>query len=170
MTYRDQLLAAYEGEVIGCTFFSELAKAAESADAKRKLHFLAGLETRTAALLAPLMERHNLTPRPMPDLVAEGVRDAGRYAGLSWPALNAKFAADFPPYVDEFVATEALAPSRDLPVCKLVTLHEIALVEFAREEMAGTGFGMGHLQSYLSQLEMYQADLLSPAGTADGPA
>ncbi len=167
MTYHDRLLSAYEGEVIGYTFFSELAKVAETADSKRKLHFLAGLETRTQAILAPLIARYDLTPRSKVELAAEGARDAGRYAGLSWQALNARFALEFTAYVDNFLATEALAPVEDLPVCKLVTLHEVALIEFSKEEMSDTEFGMGHLQGYIAQLEKYHADLLNPPVIAD---
>jgi len=162
MTYHDYLLKAYEGEINGYTFFSELAKAASSEDAKRKLHFLAGLETRTAGILEPLIERHGLTPRSKADLAAEGVRDANKYAGLDWIDLNARFVAEFPPYVDEFLATEALAPAEDLRVCKLVTAHEIALIDFSKEEVAESGMGMVPLQSYFALLEKYQWDLLNP--------
>lgn len=170
MTYHDQILKAYEGEIIGYTFFSELAKVAENADAKRKLHFLAGLETRTAGILEPLIERYNLTPRSRTELVTEGQRDAQKYAGLDWVQLNTRFVAEFPPYVDEFQATEALAPEEDLRICRLVTAHEIALIDFAKEEVAETEFGMGHLQGYFAQLEKYQADLLNPIVLAEHTA
>lgn len=162
MTYHDKLLEAYEGEIVGYTFFSALAQATEAADEKRKLYFLAGLETRTAAILEPLIERYNLTPRAKNVLTQEGVRDAAKYAGLDWVQLNARFVADFPIYVDEFLATEALAPPQDLRIMKLVTSHEIALINFAAEEVAGTDHGMGHLQSYFAQLEKYHVDLAAP--------
>lgn len=162
MTYHDRLLQAYEGEVIGYAFFSRIASATEAADEKRKLHFLAGLEKRTADALAPLIERYNLTPRSKGDLTVEGYADAAKYAGLDWTAINARFVAEFPPYVDDFLATEALAPDEDLRLLKLITSHEIALIAFAQEEVAGSEFGMGHLQSYFAQLEKYQADLLAP--------
>lgn len=162
MTYHAKLLAAYEGEIIGYTFFSALAKAAEAADEQRKLHFLAGLETRTSAILAPLIARYNLAPRADDELKKEGQRDAAKYAGLDWAQLNARFVAEFPPYVDDFLATEALAPDEDQRILKLVTAHEIALIDFAKEEVAGTDFGMGHLQGYFAQLEKYHADLLAP--------
>lgn len=167
MTYHDKVLEAYEGELIGYTFFSTLALATEAADEKRKLHFLAGLETRTAAILEPLVERYNLTPRSTAVLAQEGARDAQAYAGLDWGQLNARFAAEFPAYVDIFQATEAMAPPEDQRIMKLVTTHEIALINFAAEEVAGTDHGMGHLQSYFAQLAKYHADLAAPPVASD---
>ena len=162
MMYHDLLLKAYEGEIIGYAFFSALARAADAADEKRKLHFLAGLETRTSGILEPLIERYKLTPRTKDVLTREGLSDAAKYAGLDWIQLNTSFAAEFPPYVDEFLATEALAPEEDLRILKLVTTHEVALIAFANEEVAGTEFGMGHLQSYFAQVEKYHVDLHAP--------
>lgn len=157
ISYHDRLLNAYEGELIGEIFFVALAEAASAADEKRKLQYMAGLEIKTAALLAPLIERHGLTPRPRPELVAEGLRDASKYSGGTWQQLNARFAADFLPYVEAFIETEKLAPSADRRVMELVTAHEIALVDFAKDEAAGAVDSKRHLLKYVRSLDEYTA-------------
>lgn len=166
MTYHAQLLKAYEGEVIGQTFFSALSHGRASFSEKQTLQFLAGLEVRTAGILHPLIERYNLTPRSGHELNEEGLRDAGKYAGLEWGPLNARFAADFPPYADEFLAIERMAPEQDLSICKLVTAHEIALIAFAREEVEGTGLGMSHLLGYVAQIDSYNATCVATSTAA----
>ena len=157
MSYYDKLLNAYEGELIGEVFFAALSDVAGAPDEKSKLRYLAGLETRTAGLLAPLIERYGLTPRPQADLVAEGLRDAAKFAGGTWQQLNARFAVDFLPYVDDFIATEGLAPSADRRVMELVTAHEVALVDFAKTEAAGAEDSMRHLLKYVRLLDEHYA-------------
>jgi hypothetical protein len=162
MTYHAELLKSYEDEIVGYAFFSSLAKGREVEDEKRKLHFLAGLETRTAQMLAPLIERYGLTARSADDLKAQGFAEAEPFAALDWVAMNAKFVEDFDRYIGFFQALEAAGPLEDKRPLRLLTQHEIALVEFARAEAAGTDFGMGHLQAYFAQVEKYAADLANP--------
>ena len=169
MTYHDHLLKAYEGELIGRVFFNELAKSAATPAAARKLEFLAGIEVRTARVMAPLISRYGLQPRSADNLDAQGRRDAAKYAGLPWDVMNARFVAEFPPYVDEFLDAEAAAPATDLRVMQLVTAHEVALIAFSKEEAAGGDGGMAQLQVYLTQLDAYERTVAAAAAVIVRP-
>ena len=157
MTYAEMLIRAYEGEVSGQVFFSLLASARNKPIEKQKLEFLAVLEARTAAALLPILRRDSLTARSPAELEEDGARDAVLYSNASWPEMNARFASDFAPFVDEFREAEKLAPARDIALMELITAHEIAIIDFAASEAAGGNGGMRHLQAYVDRLDAYLA-------------
>ena len=61
--FKETLLAYYEEEIMGEAYFAGLARRFTDAAHKRKLQRLAEIEHVTARTVAPLLEKHKLTPR-----------------------------------------------------------------------------------------------------------
>ncbi len=154
MTYRDDLLDAYEGEVAGEAFFAGLAEL--TAEAAEKLNLLARVERQTARVLLPLLARHGLAARDKADLDEQGRRQAAAWAS-SWLNLARRFAADYPRYVNAFRDMAAACPAEDRQAIGLLTDHEVAIVAFALAEAEGMPDGARHLQAYLDQATRFLA-------------
>ncbi len=56
----------------------------------------------------------------------------------------------YPLYLDEFTALEQMAPEDDLPALQRLTHHEVAVIDFAHMEIAGTPASLEPLLEYLN--------------------
>jgi dimethylamine/trimethylamine dehydrogenase len=56
----------------------------------------------------------------------------------------------YPGYLDDFKGLENMAPAEDLPALNILTDHEVAVIEFAKMELAGNPDSLLPLNRYLA--------------------
>jgi hypothetical protein len=139
----------YEDEVIGEAYFYGLAEHFGGAVEREKLALLSEVERWAADVIRPLLETHGLVPRDESVLKPLGEAHVERRLRYSWMELMADMAARYPAYVDEFEALERLAPEDDLLALKLLTYHEVVVVDFANKEIAGNPDSLASIGEYL---------------------
>ena len=81
--YLETLQLYYEEEIEGEAYFARLSERFDDPDHARKLHLLAEVERHAAEGVAPLIEKHGLTPRPTEALIESGHADADLYPDAS---------------------------------------------------------------------------------------
>jgi len=146
--YLDTLLRYYEEEIEGEGYFYAIAARLKDPDERRKMQMVAEVETYAAAAVQPLLEKYNLTPAPHAELLAAGQKQAANSPG-DFVHFVAKWRKEFPGYIDEFEALEAMAPPEDLRLLKILTDHEHAAIEFLEREAKGAPDSTAPMQHYL---------------------
>lgn len=130
------LVSAYEGEIGGHAYFNRLAACYADPNQSQKLECLARLEQRTAEWLRPVLARYGLTPCPDAETCDRSIERADVDAGETWQQLIVHFRDDYPPYILKFEAMEAAGADEDQSALRALTQHEVAIVEFAKRELA----------------------------------
>lgn len=144
---------AFEEEISGETFFAALAEAEQDPRQAALWTKLARIENRTVAALRPLAETLGLAPQD-----ESAVRQAGRAEAAEWQALPFVgameiIARDYPgSYLAEFQAMQTTAPDQARASVQLLIDHEVAIIEMARAELAGTGESEVPLDDYLARV------------------
>jgi dimethylamine/trimethylamine dehydrogenase len=146
--YASGLVIAFEEEVSGEAWYRALAEMFDGAE-RDSLRLLAEVERHTADILRPLIARHGITVRSDAELAAEGRGEAAKWAG-NYAGLASHMRAQFPAYMPEFRALEALAPPADLPVLRRVTEHEAVVIEFLERAAAGRDDSRDPLRAFLA--------------------
>ncbi|MEM6305352.1 MAG: FAD-dependent oxidoreductase [Pseudomonadota bacterium] len=146
--YLETLLLYYEEEIAGEAYFIALADRVD-ADAAVGLRLLGDVERHCAAIVAPLLAKYGLKPRPTPDLIDQGRADADR-GPQTYPEMIAYMRKTFPAYIGDFERLEAMAPAEDLPVLKRMTEHEVVAIEFLERQGTGAPDPTGPLTVFLS--------------------
>jgi dimethylamine/trimethylamine dehydrogenase len=146
--YLDTLLRYYEEEISGEAYFYGLLEAFGESE---KITLLARMERRAAQTIEPLLEKYNLGPVNEERLKDLGESQVASEQGFSWMQFMAYIVERYPRYLDEFHALEAMAPAADLPLLQELTEHEIAVIEFAKRELAGKSGSLQPLKLYLAQ-------------------
>ncbi|MEE8364722.1 MAG: hypothetical protein V3R76_02970 [Gammaproteobacteria bacterium] len=144
--YMETLLSYYEDEIGGEAYFYALA---EHFDESEKLILLARIERRAAEAIQPLLEKYGLKPREETVIKREGQSYLELHQSYSWPEFMAYIVERYPGYVDEFKALEQMAPVADLPALKILTNHEVAVIDFAEKELACDPGSLTPLIQYL---------------------
>jgi len=150
--YRDGILAAYQGELIGESLYRELANRSMVGDRKAKLHAIADVERHTHCKLKPIAERLGINVNEAQWMrVVE--RRLSELESMAWPDFIDKALRDWPPYIARFEALKQLAPAGDADTIKWLVDHEAALVAFARIEHddMGSNASLRRLQTYLEE-------------------
>jgi dimethylamine/trimethylamine dehydrogenase len=146
--YLETLKKYYEEEVVGEAWFRALADLFGGARREKMLR-LAAVEQHVAAIVYPLIEFHGLTIKPVEELYEEGRRLA-RDGTQDWDGLIAYMRNDFPQFIVDFEALEAMAPLDDVLILKRMTEHEVAAIAFLEREAAGELNSMAPLDSFLA--------------------
>ena len=127
---------AYQGEILGEIFFERIAERRDDTDQRLKMGVLSRLERRTKEAVVPAVQRAGLSIDADPSTLADAESLAGAVSALSWAELM----ASFEPVTTQFAAMYArigeLDPS-ELETANLLVAHELALRDFARQELAG---------------------------------
>lgn len=147
--YLTALLANYEDEVIGEAYFRGLGDRFSVEPQREKLALLAELERRTADVIRPLIDRHGLVPRPRSVLSEAGRIEAAAYRGRGWPDLMQEMAGTYQVFVEEFRALEQMAPDDDRPALSRLTEHELLIIAFAEQELAGSPDSLDAIRRFL---------------------
>jgi hypothetical protein len=153
--YRDGIMAAYQGELIGESLYRELANRSMVDDQKAKLHAIADVERHTHCRLKPIAERLGIdvSEAAWMRVVERRVREL---ESLTWPDFIDKALRDWPPYIARFEALKQLAPAGDADSIQWLVDHESALVAFARTEhdAMGSNASFRPLQTFLDEMDM----------------
>jgi dimethylamine/trimethylamine dehydrogenase len=145
--YLKTLLSYYEDEISGEAYLYALA---EHFDEKDKINLLARIERRAAESITPLLEKYGLEPRDESVLNREGQSYLESHESYSWPEFMEYIVNRYPGYLDEFHALERMAPDADLPALEILTEHEVAVIKFAKKEIAGDPDSTAPLILYLA--------------------
>jgi hypothetical protein len=146
-TYHAALTCAFEEEVSGAAYFAALADR-NSGPARAALLLMAQIEGEMVRDLTPLVQRQNITAKPLANLAAQGRADASTEA--DWPEFTRKMAEDYADYVTEFQTAFNLAPTEDRPVLQRLIDHELALIAFAKAYRAGNPNAFTPLRAFLA--------------------
>jgi dimethylamine/trimethylamine dehydrogenase len=145
--YLKTLLSYYEEEISGEAYLYALA---EHFDEKDKMNLLARIERRAAESIQPLLEKYGLEPRDESVLNREGRGYLESHESYSWPEFMEYIVKRYPGYLDDFHALEQMAPDADLPALNILTDHEVAVIDFAKKEIAGDPSSTTALLQYLA--------------------
>ena len=151
-SFGDAYRTALEEELSGAAFFAACARTRQDPRHADKLRLLEAVEVKTAEALQPGARELGLTLRDAATLQGEGVADAAPLAGLPWAAMMDRMVTGYPAYVAEFAALLAASPAALRPVVALLHDHEVAIIDFARDEAQG-GDGTAHLVHYLNRAD-----------------
>ncbi|QGX97015.1 hypothetical protein EI983_01480 [Roseovarius faecimaris] len=146
--YLDTLTRYYEEEVEGEAYFYAIAERLSDPEERRKMEMVAEVETYAAAAVEPLLQKYDLAPASREALAASGRKMAADSPGDFLHFLR-KWQVEFPGYIDEFEALEAMAPAEDVPVLKILTDHEHAAIAFIEAELKGEANSTAPMQHYL---------------------
>jgi dimethylamine/trimethylamine dehydrogenase len=145
--YLKTLLSYYEDEISGEAYLYALAV---HFDEKDKINLLARIERRAAESIQPLLEKYGLEPRDESVLNRERRSFLESHESYSWAEFMAYIVKRYPGYLDEFHALEQIAPAADLPALNILTDHEVAVIDFAKLEIAGDSNSTAPLLQYLT--------------------
>lgn len=141
---------AYEEEIAGETYFARLAEF-HSGRARQALALMAEMEIVTARAVAPVLERNAIQIAPLDQLRREGIEAADMLAHQSSVELFTTMRDGYDAYLNEFEDTFAQAPEADKPAMQILIDHEVAIIDFARAELAGDPDSLRPLQDYLAR-------------------
>jgi hypothetical protein len=148
------LLNAYEEEVSGEAYFAALAEQHDGR-AREALMLIAEMEVVTARLFRPVIDAAGLHPRSAEELVREGRDDAEALRGTSWTEFLASMRDGYDAYVTEFKGIRAAVKPDFRPHADLLIAHEVAIIDFARAELAGDGNSLSYLHRYLEEARSF---------------
>jgi dimethylamine/trimethylamine dehydrogenase len=144
--YLETLLSYYEDEISGEAYFYALADHFAERD---KIILLAKTERVAAQAIEPLLEKYELVPRDDSELKNEERSYLELHQSYSWQGFMTYIVERYPAYLDEFNALEQMAPAEDLEALKILTTHEVAVIDFAEKELAGDPDSLAPLIQYL---------------------
>jgi hypothetical protein len=127
---------AYQGEILGEIFFERVGEQRDDTDHRLKMSVLSRLERRTKEAVVPALQRAGISTDADPSTVIDAESLAGAVSSLSWAELM----ASFEPVTTQFAAMYArigeLDPAEQ-ETADLLVAHELALRDFARQELVG---------------------------------
>jgi hypothetical protein len=131
LDYLQRVSEAYEGEITGQVFFSQMAAHhADDTYAERAFLLLMRLEQRTGEILAAVLIRHGV-PVPQRDKAAGiGRSVADAMSGLPWDEVVVAMAKRIGPAVVSYDLLAFEAPHSDVVEIGLLVDHEHALEAF----------------------------------------
>lgn len=138
---RTEYLAAvnefmYQGEVLGEAVLGRWLQLEKDPLRRYKWANLQQLETETKARLRPFMMQLGLTV-VQNDVRAQVEEYSKGFADKSWSELMQLTAEVTSVYVEKFREIEAAAPEAERAMARMMVVHETALNEFAKRELAG---------------------------------
>ena len=151
-SYSDGIRDAYKGELIGERVYRQLATQCTDRAQFVKLAAIADVERLTHQRLRPIVVRLQIIVVDT-DWLPVAERRVKDLASLEWREFIEKAWREWPPYIARFEALKALAPACDTDAMHMLIAHEVALVEFVRQEtsVSGSVSSIGPLNSYLGR-------------------
>ncbi len=144
--YLNTLLTYYEEEVAGEAYFYGLM---EHFEEQEKLALLAEVENRASESIVSLLNKYQLKPRSATELNTEGKGHVSRHESLTWDELMTHMVVHYPGYLENFAALQKMAPPEDLLALNRLMNHEVAVIEFAKKELAGDPDSTAPLYKYI---------------------
>ncbi|MFN0088779.1 MAG: hypothetical protein ACKVWR_00695 [Acidimicrobiales bacterium] len=135
--YRDELIWAYNGEVLGEAMFATMAEAVSDPARAGQLAVMALIERQTKEQLARLLERERFEPDDS-KAIAKGQELGVRSARADWGRFLGSFAPATGPALERYkVMRDELSPAEDRPTMDALVLHEQVVQAFADLALAG---------------------------------
>ena len=153
--FEQEILAAYEGELLGGAFFSEMSRHYRTdLYAKRAFLILSEVERVTGHLMRDLLTQHAVPINSPGESATKGVAVAEAFKSLAWDALIEQMGRRITPALAGFEALLAHAPRSASHFIELLLEHERALDAFVQ---FGTRRTNGALRPCLSYLRRVRA-------------
>lgn len=149
--YLDTLLKYYEEEIMGEIYFYGLSRNYDDAAQQEKLSLMAEVERYAAEAVRPVLQKYNITPRSDAELKPFGEAWIEKKGSINWNEFVTDMTVRYPEYIEQLKALEAMAPEDDVQTLRILTNHEVALVAFAKREVAGRLDSLEPIHNYLSQ-------------------
>ena len=151
-TFAEGFALAYAEEISGETYFATFATAEPDPRRAALWEKFALIETRMEATLRPLAMDLGVIP---PDLAA--LRQSGKDEALanpiqSWDVAMEEMVSEYPAYLEEFAGLKAIAPQEAFKALDLLYAHEVAMIDFAKLELAGSHDSAAPLDAFLALL------------------
>jgi dimethylamine/trimethylamine dehydrogenase len=144
--YLQTLLVYYEEEISGEAYFYGLADHSSERD---KMILLGRIERHAAMAVESLLDKYGLKPRDENTLAQEGMSYVELHQSYSWLQFMTYIVERYPLYLDEFNALEQMAPVEDRCALQRLTDHEVVVIDFAKQELAGNTNSLATLMRYL---------------------
>ncbi|OYX43634.1 MAG: hypothetical protein B7Z02_08860 [Rhodobacterales bacterium 32-67-9] len=148
--YAAALRSAYEEEVSGESYFATLAEARDGR-AREAFTLMTEMERVTARAVEPLLAAAGVQPSDRAMLLDEGRAAARALKDRSWRAHLLEMRDEYGAYVAEFEVVRAGAPDDLKHRVDLLIAHEVAIIDFARAELAGEPDSLAPLHRYLDR-------------------
>ena len=126
----------YQGEVLGEAVFARFLALEKDPERRYKWGTLMQLETETKARLRPFLTRLGI-PIEEADVAARVEEFSKDYNSKSWAEQMQTIAEVTSYYLERFREIEAAAPPTEREVAHSMIVHEQALHDFAKKELAG---------------------------------
>lgn len=153
-SFEQAFALSFEEEISGETYFAALSEAEPDPRHAAIFAKLSRIEAATVAALRPLATALGLTPADEAAVQQSG-RDAVRNRKpRSFVEFMAHIDRDYPAYVEEFAQLDALAPPEAKAAARLLTDHEVAMIDMARIVLAGEGDPHAPLDAYLARFNV----------------
>lgn len=131
--YAREILDAYEGELLGFSFFQEMSRLLRhDVYARRAFSLLCEVERVTGRLMFDMLARHHIEPTEAKDVTAQGRKLAQLMEPLAWDRLIEEMEARISPAVTRFEKLLLDAPAADFGCIELLVEHEKALQVFVQ--------------------------------------
>ena len=156
-TFAEGFALSYADEVSGETYFATFATTEPNPRRAAIWEKMALIENRMEAALRPVAKALGVIP---PDFAA--LRQSGREEALanpsqSWEAAMEEMVREYPAYLEEFSGLKAIAPQEAFDVMDLLYAHEVAMIDFAKLELAGNRDPGAPLDAFLVRLGKWSA-------------
>lgn len=149
VNYKETLLQYFEEEIMGEAYFYGLSAHCDEPDKQEKLSLLARVERHAAEAIRPLLDKYQLLPRSDLELAPIGKSWLKRHENFCWDSLMKCISVRYPDYTVQFKALEEMAPEEDLAPLKVLTDHEVVVIEFANMEITNHPASLEPIQRYL---------------------
>ena len=151
-TFTEGFALSYADEVSGETYFATFAEAEPDPRRAAIWQKIALMENRTEAALRPLAAAFGVIPHDLAALRQSGREEALANPVRSWEAAMEEMVREYPAYLDEFAGLKAIAPREAVDAVEKLYAHEVAMIDFAKMELAGEPNSTAPLDRYLDSL------------------
>jgi hypothetical protein len=152
-TFAEGFALSYADEVSGETYFATFATAEPDPRRAAIWDKIALIENRMEAALRPLAKALGVIPANLAALRQSGRDEALADPIQCWEAAMEEMAREYPAYLDEFAGLKVIAPQEAFDVMDLLYAHEVAMIDFAKLEIAGRHDSGAPLDAFLARLQ-----------------
>jgi hypothetical protein len=144
---------AYAEEISGETYFAGFAAAEHDPRRAAIWKKFALIENRMEAALRPLARTLGVMPKDPAALRQSGREEAIANPVQSWEVAMQEMVREYPAYLEEFAGLKAIAPPEAFAAMDLLFDHEVAMIDFAKLELAGRRDSVAPLDTFLARLQ-----------------
>ena len=153
-SFAESFAMAYAEEISGESYFAALSAAEPDPRCAALWAKLALIEQRTHTIMHPLAAALGVLPADRQAEIQSGIDQAAAWTS-PWLDKMRLILRDYPAYVTEFETLKSLAPPEMQSVAQLLIDHEVAMVGFARLELAGDPDPGAPLDTYLAHVSTW---------------